>query len=111
MIRKILVFSLFLGGCHFIISTIIVPFTLWMSNVDLHPILKETILDGLHFGTKVFYFPVLGFALFPRHWFPGPWIYVPILLNSLLWGIMIACSVLFVRRQLDSKTVKTDGRP
>ena len=108
---KFPVLSLVLSGCHFLISTTIVPFTLWMGNVDLPPTVKETILELLHFGTKVFYFPILGFALYPRHWFPGPWIYVPILLNSLLWGILIACSVLFVRSQFDGNTIKTGEHP
>ena len=39
--------------------------------------------------SRVLYFPIITLALFPREMFPGSLVYVPILLNSLLWGIFL----------------------
>lgn len=38
---------------------------------------------------KILYFPVLSLSLFPRAWFPGGWIAVPILINSLVWALVL----------------------
>ena len=37
--------------------------------------------------TKILYFPVITLAAYPRHLFPGNLIYIPMAVNSLLWGI------------------------
>jgi len=39
--------------------------------------------------TKLLHFPLVTLALYPREWFPGYWVYVPMALNSLIWGIGI----------------------
>jgi hypothetical protein len=39
--------------------------------------------------TKVLYFPVISLSLYSRQWFPGPWIVLPMAVNSLLWGLAI----------------------
>jgi hypothetical protein len=39
--------------------------------------------------TRVLYFPIVSLSLYSRQWFPGDWIYIPILANSLLWGVII----------------------
>ena len=39
--------------------------------------------------TKILYFPIITLAMYSRVWFPGNLIYIPIVLNSLLWGIVI----------------------
>ena len=44
------------------------------------------------------YFPILSQALYPRHWFPGPWILVPTAANSLLWAVLLAGLTIGLRR-------------
>jgi len=39
--------------------------------------------------SRILYFPVITLSLFPRHLFPGGMVYIPIALNSLIWGIFI----------------------
>ena len=39
---------------------------------------------------KILYLPIIGLGLYPRQWFPGGWIAIPLILNSLLWGIGIS---------------------
>ena len=73
---------------HFLASVLIVPATLKASAAGsgFTGLLTET--------TRVLYFPILGLALYPRHWFPGRWIYIPIAGNSLLWGLGLATATL-----------------
>jgi hypothetical protein len=37
--------------------------------------------------SRILYFPVVTLSLFPRNLFPGEMIYIPIILNSFIWGI------------------------
>jgi hypothetical protein len=49
-------------------------------------------------AAKVLYFPVVSLSLFPRAWFPGGWIAVPILVNSLLWALGLWAVARLLRR-------------
>jgi hypothetical protein len=75
---------------HFMASLLIVPLTLKVGEA-----LADGAADALGYGlltlaTKVLYFPILAMALYPRHWFPGQLITIPIAVNSLLWGLALA---------------------
>ena len=37
--------------------------------------------------TRVLYFPIITLALYNRNWFPGNWVAIPMITNSLIWGI------------------------
>jgi hypothetical protein len=39
--------------------------------------------------TKLLHFPLVTLALYPREWFPGNWVYLPMAANSLIWGFGI----------------------
>jgi hypothetical protein len=81
------------ASLHFLASILIVPATLKAGA------LGSGITGLLTQLTKVLYFPILGLALYPRHWFPGLWIYVPIAINSMLWGLLLASIVLIAKRR------------
>ncbi len=49
-------------------------------------------------AAKVLYFPVVSLSLFPRAWFPGGWIAVPILVNSLIWALTLWAGVILFQR-------------
>ena len=40
----------------------------------------------LVWATRVLHFPIISMSLYSRQWFPGNWIYVPMLANSFLWA-------------------------
>ena len=80
---RIMVVVLKWSALHFLASILIVPATLKAGEADWGLTGLLTLL------TKIFYFPIMGLALYPRHWFPGSWIYIPIACNSLVWGIFI----------------------
>ena len=87
-----------LGGCHFLASLLIVPLTLRIGEVLTASVMKTTLMGVLHTLTRMLYYPILGLALYPRHWFPGPWITIPILVNSLLWAVLFTFVVAAWRR-------------
>ena len=90
--------GLALGGCHFLSSLLVVPLTLRIGEFLTAGQAKGMLMGALHFLTKILYFPILSLALYPRHWFPGPWITIPILANSLLWGMLLAGVGIGLRR-------------
>jgi hypothetical protein len=49
-------------------------------------------------AAKVLYFPVVSLSLFPRAWFPGGWIAVPVLVNSLVWALGLWAVARLLRR-------------
>jgi hypothetical protein len=81
---------LVLGGGHFLASLLVVPLTLWLSDVLAAGAAKGMLLALFQFLTRILYFPILVTAFYPRHLFPGHWITIPIGINSLLWGIGLA---------------------
>ena len=56
-------------------------------------------------ATRILHFPVISLALYPRHLFPGNWIYIPMAVNSLLWAIVIYVMILLGRKIIASKNV------
>lgn len=75
---------------HFSLSRFILPLTVALAgreaDIPNGPGLAVTLLVRL---TKLLHFPLVTLALYPREWFPGYWVYVPMALNSLIWGIGI----------------------
>ncbi len=87
------------AALHFLACLLVVPATLKAGEAGI-----DLAVTVLAFITKVLYFPVLGLALYPRHWFPGHWIYLPIAGNSLVWGLALATAIVIGRRWRPNKT-------
>jgi len=47
--------------------------------------------------TRIFHFPVISLGLYSRQWFPGDWIFIPVAVNSLLWGYGIYLLICLMR--------------
>jgi hypothetical protein len=75
---------------HFGLSNLIRPLTTVMakqaSGTPEGPGMVVTLLVRM---TKLLHFPLVTMALYPREWFPGHWIYVPMAANSLIWAFGI----------------------
>lgn len=83
---------------HFIVSLAIVPLTLKIGALVPAGPSGSPVYSLLAAITRILYFPVVTLALYPRHWFPGHWITVPIAVNSLLWGAALALLLVLNRR-------------
>jgi len=40
----------------------------------------------LVWATRILHFPIISMSWYSRQWFPGNWIYVPIIVNSFIWA-------------------------
>ncbi|MGD2269713.1 MAG: hypothetical protein PVI06_04880 [Desulfobacterales bacterium] len=89
MLKKIL-FILAISSMHFTLSVIVIPFTIGRLLPVTAPDQAAGIVVHLFvWTTRVLYFPIISLSLYSRQWFPGDLIYIPIMINSLLWGIAV----------------------
>ena len=89
MIRKVLIISA-IALLHFGIIVVLTYLGLYVVDGSL----KESgamnlASETLVWASRILYFPVITLSLFPRNMFPGALVYVPILLNSFIWGILL----------------------
>ena len=90
--------GIFLSVGHFAASLGIVPLTLRVGEALANGTADSILFGLLAQATKVLYFPILSLALYPRHWFPGQMMTIPIAVNSLLWGVTLAIAIWLGRR-------------
>jgi hypothetical protein len=98
MIRKA---SIVVGiaAIHFITAKIIVALTMRMGMFAAGSSRTVGYLgELLVWVTRVLFFPVITLSLYSRNWFPGDWIYVPLVVNSILWGITIYGLIYLLKR-------------
>ena len=98
MIRKISIVA-GIAAVHFIAAKIIVAFTMQLGLFAAGSGRAAGSLgDILVWVTRVLFFPVITLSLYSRKWFPGDWIYVPLAVNSLLWGVTIYGLICLLKR-------------
>jgi len=85
---------------HFLASLLIIPLTLRVGEALADGAANSFLYGLLTVATKWLYFPILAMALYPRHWFPGQLIAIPIAVNSLLWGLALVLLMVVGRRFL-----------
>jgi hypothetical protein len=88
-----------IAAVHFIATKIIIALTMQMGMFAAGSSRAAGYLgDTLVWVTRVLFFPIITLSLYSRKWFPGDWIYVPVVINSLLWGIMIYGLICLLKR-------------
>lgn len=98
MLKK-LIAILSIAAVHLALSRIIVALTLTIDMLDPDTG-RATVLFGkmmIHV-TRILYFPILTLSLYSRQWFPGNLIYIPICINSLVWGLAVYWALHLWRR-------------
>ncbi len=90
---------LLIAGTHFALGRLIIPLVtnrlLAISDSNQTVTLAVQLLI---WTTRVLYFPIISLSLYSRKWFPGDLIYIPIIINSLLWGILIYGSLMAIQK-------------
>lgn len=80
-----------IGVIHFSLSNLILPLTMILAKqasiVPAEPGMAVTLLVRV---TKLLHFPLVTMAFYPREWFPGNWVYLPMAANSLIWAFGIS---------------------
>ena len=93
---------------HFALSALIVPATLAVGGTPNFEQSEPSLtFKALVLATRVLHFPIISKSLYSRNWFPGGWIYIPIIINSLLWATGIL-SLHWVYKKIKEK--KNNGK-
>jgi hypothetical protein len=108
VLMKKFVTILLLACIHFGLSVLIVAasmsFLTAAGSVAAAPTFGVRILVA---ATRILHFPIVSLAWYSRQWFPGNWIYVPMLVNSFIWGT--GMFFLFVLgKKIRAKKMKND---
>ena len=72
---------------HFGSSVLIVATSMSVATA-LNPVSAEPTFGFriLVVATRILYFPIISLSWYSRQWFPGNWIYIPMLANSFIWA-------------------------
>jgi hypothetical protein len=77
-----------IAAVHFLVCRLLVTMTMYFNLATAGSDSELPLLTQLVVGiTRVLYFPVISLSLYSRQMFPGNWIFVPIFINSLIWGV------------------------
>jgi hypothetical protein len=95
MTKKIFL-AISIAAVHFVAANWLVPAAMTAATGDGSiPQPAGFIIQAIVLITKILHFPVISYNLYSREWVPGNLIYIPLLINSLLWaaGICIIVKV------------------
>ena len=88
-----------ISAAHFTVSKLTPSMTLLLMDSGIRDAAAiGFLIKLLVITTKVLYFPLLTFSLYSRQWFPGYWINIVIIANSLFWAVSIFFSIVLIRR-------------
>jgi len=88
-LRKILSIGA-VAAVHLAVSRIVIAIALNIDMLDEGTDQATVILGkALVVLTRILYFPIITLSLYSRQWFPGNLIYIPIIANSLIWGVVL----------------------
>jgi len=83
---------------HLVFTKVISIVALSVVTAHAHERQLSFIGRSLMVMSKVLYSPVFTFAWYPRQFFPGNFVIIPLFINSLLWALLIYVLFIFVKR-------------
>jgi hypothetical protein len=92
-----------IAAVHFVVTKMVamITYSVFAANTDETRI--SSIGHLLMMISRVLYFPVMTMAWYPRRFFPGNFILIPLLINSLIWGIVIWMIFISIKRWLPAR--------
>ncbi len=98
MFRKIF-WVLLIAGTHFALGRLVIPLATsrLLAITDTNQTVT-LVVQLLIWTTRILYFPIISLSLYSREWFPGDLIYIPIIINSLLWGILVYGVLIVIKK-------------
>jgi hypothetical protein len=94
---------LIIAVVHSVVTKIISNITLIVVTANVHNAQMPLIGRLLMLISKIFYFPVITMAFYPRQFFPGNLIIIPLFINSLLWALIIYIVVVLIKKFVTSR--------
>jgi hypothetical protein len=83
---------------HFVFTKVMSIIAFSVVTAHAHERQLPFIGRSLMVMSKMLYFPVFTFAWYPRQFFPGNFVIIPLFINSLLWALLIYVLFIFVKR-------------
>jgi hypothetical protein len=83
---------------HLVFTKVVSIIALSVVTANVHESQPSFIAQSLMAISKVLYFPVFTFAWYPRQFFPGNFVIIPLFINSLLWAVVIYVLFVLVKR-------------
>jgi hypothetical protein len=83
---------------HSVITKFVSTITLSVVTANVNETQMSFIGRLLMRLSKVLYFPVITLAWYPRQFFPGNFVVIPLLVNSLLWALVIYTLFILIKR-------------
>ena len=100
---KNIILIVIIATAHFTVSKLTPSMTLLLMDSGMRDAAAiGFLIKLLVITTKVLYFPLLTISLYSRQWFPGYWINIVIISNSLFWAVSIFFSIVLIRRMRHS---------
>ena len=98
MFRRIF-WVLLIAGTHFALGRLVIPLATnrLLAITDTNQTVT-LVVQLLIWTTRVLYFPIISLSLYSREWFPGDLIFIPIIINSLLWGILVYGVLMVIKK-------------
>jgi hypothetical protein len=98
MFRRIF-WVLLIAGTHFALGRLVIRLATnrLLAITDTNQTVT-LVAQLLIWTTRVLYFPIISLSLYSREWFPGDLIFIPIIINSLLWGILVYGVLMVIKK-------------
>jgi len=89
---------LFIAAAHSVLTKFASMITLSVFTANVNKTQMSFIGRGMTMLSKVLYFPVITLAWYPRQFFPGNYVVIPLFINSLLWALVIYALLILIKR-------------
>jgi hypothetical protein len=87
-----------IAAVHFVVTKMVTLITFSVFAANASETRMSSVGHLLMMMSRVLYFPVMTMAWYPRRFFPGNFIVVPLCINSLIWAIVIYMIFVIIRR-------------
>jgi hypothetical protein len=89
---------LVIAAAHSVFTKFASMITLSVFTANVDKTQMSFIGRGMMMLSKVLYFPVITLAWYPRQFFPGNYVVIPLFINSLLWALAIYALLILIKR-------------
>jgi hypothetical protein len=87
-----------IAAAQFVVTKMVTFITLSVFTANADEARVSHIGHLLMMVSRVLYFPVMTMAWYPRRFFPGNFIVIPLVVNSLIWAILIYMIFVLIKR-------------
>ena len=87
-----------IAAIHFVVTKMVALITLSVFTANVNETQISLMGHLLMWISRVLYFPVMTMAWYPRRFFPGDFIVIPMFINSLIWALSIYVLFVFLNR-------------